>query len=148
MRQHGRRGVAPLNDNPNWPEGYFAIPRDAGAPEKTIPFYAAWVRRFFARFPGRSRRSLGRADIEAFLREMTRRSDIANGQISQARDALKLYYGQFRGIPLTPRQATDDRTEPSYKPPSAVPTLFDPKLNTQSLSARCVDIPEPVNAKS
>jgi hypothetical protein len=48
------------------------------------------VRRFFARFPGRSRRSLGRGEIETFLGEMARRNEISNWQIAQARDALEL----------------------------------------------------------
>ncbi len=69
MRQPGRRSVAPLNPNPKWPEGYVVVLRDVGAVEKTIPFLVTWVRRFFARFPGRNRRDLGRPEIEAFLGE-------------------------------------------------------------------------------
>jgi hypothetical protein len=38
MRQAARRGVAPLNENPKWPEGYFAVLRESGAQEKTIPW--------------------------------------------------------------------------------------------------------------
>ena len=41
MRQPLRRGVAPLNTNPKWPEGYIAVLREAGAQEKTIPFFAS-----------------------------------------------------------------------------------------------------------
>ena len=103
MRQTVRRGVAPLNTNPKWPEGYVAVLREAGALEKTIPFLVTWVRRFFARFPGRSRRSLCRVEIEMFLAEMARRNEISNWQIAQARDALELYYEQFRGIALESR---------------------------------------------
>jgi len=121
MRQAVRRGVAPLNENPKWPEGYFAVLRESGAQEKTIPFYATWVRRFFARFPGRARRSLGRAEIETFLTEMTRRSDVSNWQIAQARDALELYYEQFRGIALEPRP--DNAAPP---PPHPSPTSSRP----------------------
>ncbi len=103
MRQVKRRGVAPRNDNPSWPAGYEAVLREAGAQEKTIPYYLTWVRRFFVHFPGRSRRSLGRTEIEAFLGEMTQRASVSNWQIGQARDALELYYEQFRGIALEPR---------------------------------------------
>jgi transposase len=103
MRQPGRRGVAPLNPNPKWPEGYVGMLRDAGAVEKTIPFLVTWVHRFFARFPGRNRQDLGRPEIEAFLGETSRRGEISNWQLAQARDALELYYEQFRGIALTPR---------------------------------------------
>ena len=37
MPQTTRRGVAPLNPQPRWPEGYIAVMREAGAQEKTIP---------------------------------------------------------------------------------------------------------------
>lgn len=103
MRQAGRRGVAPLNPNPKWPDGYVAVLREAGAVEKTIPFLVTWVRRFFARFPGRNRRDLGRPEIEAFLGETSRRGEVSNWQLAQARDALELYYEQFCGIALAPR---------------------------------------------
>ena len=56
MRQEGSRTVAPLNEEPRWPEGYLAVLREAGAIEKQLPYYVAWVRRFFARYPGRRRR--------------------------------------------------------------------------------------------
>jgi len=103
MRPVGRPAVAPLNPNPKWPEGYIAVLREMGATEKSIPFLVLWVQRFFARYPGQSRRALGRTDIETFLAEMGRRADISNWQIAQARDALELYYEQFRGIALPPR---------------------------------------------
>ena len=103
MRQPDRRSVAPLNPTPKWPEGYVAVLRDAGAVEKTIPFLVTWVRRFFARFPGRIRRELGRAEIEMYLGETSRRGEVSNWQLAQARAALELYYEQFRGIALAPR---------------------------------------------
>ncbi len=103
MRQSSQRGVAPLNTEPKWPEGYVAVLREAGAVEKTIPFLVTWVRRFFARYPGQSRRGLGRVEIETFLSEMARRREVSNWAIAQARDALELYYEQFRGIALAPR---------------------------------------------
>jgi integron integrase len=119
MRQIVRRGVAPLNTRPKWPEGYVAALREAGAQEKMIPFLVTWVRRFFARFPGRSRRSLGRVEIEGFLGEMARRNGISNWQIAQARDALELYYEQFRGIALAPRP--DGIAPATSSPTSTVP---------------------------
>jgi integron integrase len=103
MRQAGRRAAAPLNPSPRWPEGYIGVLREAGAVEKTIPFFVVWVRRFFARFPGRQRRDLGRSEIETFLEEMSRRGSVSNRQLAQARDALEIYYEQFRGIALAPR---------------------------------------------
>jgi len=95
--------TAPNDPDPRWPEGYVAVLRAAGAQEKTIPYCIGWVRRFFARFPGRHRRDLGRAEIEAFLSETAAHPGIGNWQVQQARDALELYYSKFRGIPLEPR---------------------------------------------
>jgi len=101
MRQDGPTAVAPLNSNPRWPEGYVAMLRQSGAVEKTIPYFVAWVRRFFARFPGRRRRDLGRTEIEIFLSEISRQ--VSNWQLAQARAALETYYERFRGIALAPR---------------------------------------------
>jgi hypothetical protein len=95
--------LAPMNPEPKWPEGYVASLREAGAHEKTIPFCLTSVRDFFARHPGRSRRSLGRAEIEAYLAKVATRNGVNNWQVQQARDALDLYYEQFRGIALEPR---------------------------------------------
>lgn len=123
MRQPDRRSVAPLNPNPKWPEGYVAVLRDAGAVEKTIPFLVTWVRRFFARFPGRIRRELGRAEIETYLGEASRRGGVSNWQLAQARAALELYYEQFRGIALAPRP--DDSVGATPREPSL--TSLEPK---------------------
>lgn len=103
MRQESSRAVAPLNLEPKWPGGYLAILREAGAIEKRLPYYVDWVRRFFARHPGRRRRDLGRAEIEAFLLESSREKGVTNWRLAQARDALELYYERFRGIALAPR---------------------------------------------
>jgi hypothetical protein len=73
-----------------------------GAVEKTIPYCVAWARSFFARFPGRRRRDLGRTEIETFLTEQSRRG-VSNWQLAQARNAIEIYYEQFRGIALAPR---------------------------------------------
>lgn len=74
-----------------------------------------WVRRFFARHPGRRRRDLGRAEIEAFLLETSREKGVTNWQLAQAWDALELYYERFRGIVLAPRLsgAAGERSEPA-----------------------------------
>jgi integrase len=92
--------------------------REAGAQEKTIPHCVAWVRRFFARHPGRRRRDLGRTEIEAFLAETAQRPGVSNWQVQQARDALELYYEQFRGIALRARPDAMQQRSPS-QPPSA-----------------------------
>lgn len=121
MRQSSQRGVAPLNTNPKWPEGYVAVLREAEAQEKTIPFLVTWVRRFFARYPGRSRRGLGRGEIETFLSEMVQRNEISNWEIAQARNALELYYEQFRGIALAPRPDDVRPLTPSPTSPQPSP---------------------------
>ncbi|MBI5604173.1 MAG: hypothetical protein HY879_12550 [Deltaproteobacteria bacterium] len=38
MPQTHRRGVAPLDPQPRWPDGYIAVLREAGAQEKTLPY--------------------------------------------------------------------------------------------------------------
>lgn len=102
MPQTSRRVVARLNTEPQRPSGYIAALRDAGAHEKTIPYCISWVRRFFARCPGRRRRDFGRPEIEAFLTETAQRDGVSNWQLQQARNAFELYYEQFRGIALAP----------------------------------------------
>ena len=95
--------TAPLNPSPRWPSGYVEALRDAGAQEKTIPVCIDWVRRFFAAHPGRRRRDLGRAEIEAFLHNEATRPNVSNWHVQQARNALEMYYERFRGISLAPR---------------------------------------------
>ena len=112
--------VSPTDPDPRWPDGYVAVLREAGAQEKTIPYCIGWVRRFFARFPGRQRRDLGRAEIEAFLSETAAHPGVGNWQVQQARDALELYYAKFRGIALEPREyvtAKPHEPEPSVRVP-------------------------------
>ena len=140
MRQAVRRGVAPLNTNPKWPEGYMAVLREAGAQEKTIPFFVTWVRRFFARFPGRSRRSLGRVEIETFLGEMARRNEISNWGVAQARDALELYYEQFRGIALATRPDNMVSTQPPA-PSSRPPRQLDEPITGPDRSLHETSLP-------
>jgi integron integrase len=108
--------VAPTNPEPQWPEGYVRMVREAGAQEKVIPYLIAWVRNFFARYPGRRRRDLGRTEIEAFLKEVAARPNVNNWQVQQARDALELYYERFRGIALAPRDGGELRHETTPKP--------------------------------
>ncbi len=103
MRQNEGVAVAPLNTDPQWPQGYEGVLRAAGAVERTIPYCVAWVRGFFARFPGQRRRDLGRAEIETFLAELCQKRGVSNWHIAQARAALEMYYERFRGIALTPR---------------------------------------------
>jgi integron integrase len=140
MPQTTRRGVAPLNLQPRWPEGYIAVLREAGAQEKNIPHCIAWVRRFFAKHPGRRRRDLGRTEIEAFLAETAQRTGVSNWQVQQARDALELYYEQFRGITL---KARPDTMQP--KSPLPPPATSTSEANTEFYSTHQALLRYPVD---
>ena len=117
MDQSSFQVTAPNNPDPQWPSGYVAVLREAGAKENNIPYCLDWVRQFFARFLGRPQIDLGRAEIETFLSETAKHPGINNWQIQQARDALELYYAKFRGIPLNPREPVSD-TNHTNKPSS------------------------------
>ena len=101
--QHIERGhVAPLNPDPRWPAGYLEVLEAVGVAERQRRFYVHWVSRFFQFHQGRRRRDLGRVEIEAFLRALTDDPAVADWQVAQARDAVEVYYEQFRGIALAP----------------------------------------------
>jgi len=99
-QRNGGRRVAAFNPNPQWPQGYFEVLEEMGVEERRRPFYAHWVRQFFNRYAGRPRRELGRLEIEGFLGTLAEQSGVADWQVAQARDALEVYYEQFRGIAL------------------------------------------------
>ena len=81
--QQLKRGpVAPFNPNPNWPSGYFQVLEELGVDERRQPFYAHWVRQFFRRQQKRkSRRNLGRGEIEAFIQALAAQDGVADWQI-------------------------------------------------------------------
>ena len=95
--------TAPNDPDPRWPEGYVAVLRAAGAQEKTIPYCIGWVRRFFARFPGRHRRDLGRAEIETFLAETAAHPGVGNWQAGPA--GARLAGAVLREVPRYPAGA-------------------------------------------
>ncbi len=129
--------VSPTDPDPQWPDGYVAVLREAGAQEKTIPYCIGWVRRFFARFPGRQRRDLGRAEIEAFLSETAAHPGVGNWQVQQARDALELYYAKFRGIALETREFVPaNRHEPS--PTRSSPPVGDAPRTASVKMSVCI----------
>ena len=95
------RKVAEYNPSPRWPQGYFQVLEEMGVEERRRGFYAHWVRQFFNRCKGRRRRrDLGRADIERFLAMLRDGGGVEDWQVAQAREALEIYYEQFRGIAL------------------------------------------------
>ena len=68
------------------------------------PFYAHWVRQFFKRFLKHRRRDLGHREITTFLNQLRDDPALAHWQITQAKDAIEVYYEQFRGIALEPEK--------------------------------------------
>lgn len=103
--QQLRRGhVAPFNPDPRWPAGYLQVLEEPGVEERRRPFYAHWVRQFFQRHQGTRRRDLGRVEIESFLQALTNDPAVADWQVAQARDAVEVYYEQFRGLALASGQ--------------------------------------------
>ncbi len=125
MHHDGMRTVVPMHTEPQGQAGYETALREAGAQEKNIPFCIGWVKQFFAAYPGRKYRELGRTEIEAFLVALAARSHASNWQIQQARDALELYYERFRGIALDPRPdipKAERTSEVHTRPPCAVPS--------------------------
>lgn len=149
MPQTERRVVAPVNTAPKWPEGYVTVLREAGAKEVTIPYCVTWVRRFFAKHPDQRRQDLGRTEIEAFLSEATTFPRISNWQVQQARNALELYYEQFRGIPLAPRPdsapATGSYPRTSVSGEPMAPALPCPAPTSGNLARNSVsDKPKPL----
>ena len=108
--QRHKRPVRPFNPNPQWPAGYFQVLDELGIETKRHAFYAHWVRQFFNHCQGdRRRRDLGRPEVEAFLHKLSHNPNVADWQLHQARDALEIYYEQFRGIALElPQTALSD----------------------------------------
>ena len=111
-----RKTVAQSNPSPRWPQGYFEVLEELGVPPKHRGFYAHWVRQFFnEELNGRHRRDLSMPGIEHFLSVLRRDPGAQSWQADQAREALEIYYEQFRGISLA--------APPPSLPSAAKPTL-------------------------
>ncbi len=118
--------TAPFNMTPKWPAGYFEVLAEAKIPEKQHQFYTHWVRQFFNANPGKARRSLGAVDIARFLHTLKNNPGINDWQITQARDALILYYEQFRGLNLGDLSVLDNPPPDEPKPTPSVPLALVP----------------------
>ena len=117
-----RRPVRGWNPNPGWPNGYFQVLQELGVDKRYFPFYAHWVRLFFRRhLEGRRRQDLGRPEVRKFLNDLKNDPAVADWQAQQARDAVVVYYEQFRGISLAASATpSPDRTQSAPEPmPSA-----------------------------
>ena len=150
MHPDARLTTAPQNNEPRWPQGYESVLREAGAKEITIPYCVAWVRRFFAEFPGKSRRSLGRAEIEAFLSRLAARPGTSNWQVQQARNAIEVYYERFRGIPLEPRSGADRHSGSPTRTSDQTDCSAAPAVKHACISYRldpASDKPKPMGGK-
>jgi integron integrase len=135
--------VAAFNPNPRWPGGYFEVLEEMGVPEKQHGFYAHWVRQLFNRYPDRSRRSLGPTEISDFLESLRLDGSMQDWQVVQARDALILYYEQFRGIPLRtmpkPSAASKDLS------PTPAPKMVEVSASFPAPKSRTVSPSETVD---
>ena len=148
MRQKPSRSTLPVAEfdpNPRWPSGYFEVLEEAGVPERERGFYAHWVRQFFNRFPGRKRRDLGPQEIADFLDAMDRDLHLETWQREQARDALILYYEQFRGISLRemPPPSPESRKTPGPTAPRRVEVrsrVPEPARRESSEAAEAFDL--------
>lgn len=156
MRHPEFQTTSPLDPDPKWPQGYIDVLRRAGAQEKNIPYCVSWVRGFFARYPNRPRRELGRCEIETFLSEIAQRQRVSNWMVQQARDAIETYYEKFRGIALTPRAngegllSSGPLPSPEYETdyaPSASPAMKEGYLKqAPTVKPVLTPIPQPTRA--
>ncbi|MCK5504164.1 MAG: hypothetical protein KAJ10_03330 [Thermodesulfovibrionia bacterium] len=73
--------------------------------EKYIPFYAHWARKFLS-FSDNSKHLGHDLRIEAFLNHLRSQDNIADWQIHQSEDAVKLYVNQFPDSSESPCQPT------------------------------------------
>jgi integron integrase len=127
-QHNNKRLVVSYNPDPRWPIGYFQVLEEMGITASRRPFYAHWVRQFFKRFLKHRRRDLGRREITMFLNQLRDDPAIAQWQIKQAKDAIEVYYEQFRGIALEPEKEPTftGQTGKSRIPPQ--PTRIPPPV--------------------
>lgn len=126
-----RKPPALFNPEPKWPSGYFEVLAESGIPERQRPFYAHWVRQFFNRNPVKPRHSLGAEDIVRFLQFLNNDPAMKAWQIEQARNALILYYEQFRGISLGDLSVLDN-------PPPGIKTVSVAYSSQGNIPRPCV----------
>ena len=143
-----RRSVASYNPNPKWPLGYFQVLSELGIPEKQHSFYAQWVRQFFgSELRGRRRRDLGIIDIHHFLSRLGAEERAREWQLDQAREALHIYYEQFRGIKLDderpPVQSPLDYTEAASQRDRAAPIVRESTIPLPRRAKPIKEVPSP-----
>ena len=111
-KRQNSRTVVSFNPDPRWPNGYFQVLEELGISERQWRFYSYWVYQFFNKNPGRLRRDLGRIEIETFISQIINDPGIADWQVHQARDAIEIYYEQFRGIALKSIEECNLQSQP------------------------------------
>jgi hypothetical protein len=77
-------------------------------PEKNIPFYAHWASRFLAFCNKKAATDFSEAVIE-FRQSLMTNQKIADWQIKQAEEAIRLYLANFKGN-IKPKLAVDTTT--------------------------------------
>jgi len=83
-------------------------------PEKNIPFYALWASRFLS-FGNRNENLSLDIRIEQFLKEMETKKKLADWQLRQAEEAVRMYTAQF----LSGKSKTVSPSNPHDKKASA-----------------------------
>jgi len=76
------------------------------APENNIPFYAYWASRFLAFCNKQAATDLPRAALE-FRQSLITNQKIADWQIKQAEEAVRLYLTNFKGV-VNPKPSRDE----------------------------------------
>lgn len=86
---------------------YEGCVRNSGVPEAQIRWYSRWVEQFLKAFKGVPLRDRSVADVRAFLDDLKADANLLPWQIEQARQALRILYGDLFGF--DGRSMTKDR---------------------------------------
>jgi len=76
-------------------EAYRACAEENRVPLDRLPFYVNWAKTFVNFIPEKSLKEGTGKDIEAFLANLAKRPGIADWQVRQAKQALRLLYEKF-----------------------------------------------------
>jgi hypothetical protein len=76
-------------------EAYQACTEENRVPPDRSPFYVNWAKTFTNFIPEKSLKERTGKDIEAFLADLAKRPGIADWQVRQAKQALRILYEKF-----------------------------------------------------
>jgi integron integrase len=86
-------------------EAYRGCAEEHRVPPERSPFYVRWAKEFDSFLQGKPLKDRSRKDIEAFLADLGERQGIADWQVPQAENALRILYEMF-----LPRYAPERQT--------------------------------------